>query len=124
MTAEVIVRAYWDAMATNNFRKAAEWLSEDVLIDWPQSRERIKGRENFVALNHAYPAHGRWTFGLNRLLSQGNEVVTDVSISDGVLAARALTFHTVATGLIHHQTEFWPDTYRAPEWRAAWVERY
>ncbi|MCY1126594.1 nuclear transport factor 2 family protein [Frigidibacter sp. RF13] len=124
MEARATVLAYWDAMRTNDFAAAARWLAEDVVIDWPQSRERVNGRANFAALNHAYPTSGRWTFTLNRIVAEGAEVVTDVTVSDGTVIARAVTFHEVADGLIRQQTEYWPDDYPAPAWRRQWVERY
>lgn len=124
MDPKEVVLAYWSAMRTNDFARAAEWLAPDVIIDWPQSRERIRGRANFAALNAAYPAKGRWTFTLNRLVAGGAEVVTDVTISEGSIQARALTFHLVTGGHIVRQTEYWPDEYAAPDWRARWVERY
>lgn len=111
------VLAYWEAMRSNDFDKASEWLAEDVVIDWPQPRERVHGRGNFAALNSAFPAAGRWTFVLNRIVADGSEVVTDMTISEGALLARALTFHRVRDGLIAAQTA-------APDWRAGWVERY
>ena len=42
-------------------------------------------------------------------------------ITNGVLLARALTFHTVIDQLIAHQREYWPDDYTAPAWRTQWV---
>ncbi|WP_284165196.1 nuclear transport factor 2 family protein [Frigidibacter sp. SD6-1] len=124
MEPRATVLAYWEAMRTNDFAAAARWLAEDVVIDWPQSRERIRGRINFAALNDAYPASGRWRFTLNRIVADGAEVVTDVTVTDGTLIARALTFHRVADGLITQQTEYWPDDYPAPDWRRSWVETY
>ena len=86
MKSKEIVLAYWSAMQTNDFASAAEWLSEGIVIDWPQSRERIRGRANFAALNTAYPAAGRWTFTMNRIVDGGAEVVTDMTISDSAVA--------------------------------------
>jgi len=57
------------------------------------------------------------------LIAEGAEVVSDVEVTDGVVKARVITFSTVEGGLIVKQIEFWPDTYDAPEWRRAWVER-
>ena len=122
MEPKAVVTAFWDAMATNDFYKASEWLAEDFEGIWPQSAERIVGRDNFGALNTGYPAHGEWRFTLNALVAEGDQVVTDVSITDGVQKARAITFHTVVDGLIQKQIEYWPDDYPAPEWRAQWVE--
>lgn len=110
-------------MQTNDFQRAAELLHEDYILEWPQSGERIRGRANFVAINESYPAHGRWEFVVHLILAEGDQVVSDVEVTDGVIRGRAITFSTVRDGKILHQTEFWPDPYEAPGWRAQWVER-
>ncbi|KFI12352.1 nuclear transport factor 2 family protein [Vibrio coralliilyticus] len=122
MNAKEIVNAFWQAMQSNDFYKASEWLSEDFEGVWPQSSEKIIGRDNFAALNTNYPSHGIWTFEIHSIVCEGQTVVTDVSITDGTQSARAITFHTVVNGLIAKQLEFWPDNYAAPEWRSQWVE--
>lgn len=85
--------------------------------------ERIVGRNNFAELNAHYPVNGKWLFHVNAIVAEADQVVTDVSVSDGVQQVRALTFHTVWAGLICQQVEFWPDSYPAPAWRARGVER-
>ena len=118
---EVVV-AFWKAMKSNDFAKASELLSEDFEGYWPQSGELILGRNNFVAINSYYPAHGEWQFEIHSIVTEQNTVVTDVSITDGVQKARAITFHTVVDGLITHQKEFWPDPMEAQTWRSQWVK--
>ncbi|WP_136064941.1 nuclear transport factor 2 family protein [Modicisalibacter radicis] len=122
MNPKQLVLAFWDAMKTNDFVQAGEWLSPDFEGVWPQSGELIIGRDNFVAINSFYPANGNWLFNVNSIVCDGATVVTDVSISDGVQKARAITFHTVENGLISKQKEFWPDDMEAQEWRAKWVK--
>lgn len=122
MDAKQIVLAYWQAMESNDFAAASQWLSEDFELVWPQSAERIRGRENFAALNSHYPAKGRWQFSIERIVSQGEQVVTDVSVTDGERQDRAITFHTVQGERITKQIEYWPENYPAPEWRAKWVD--
>ena len=122
MNAKEVVNAFWQAMQSNDFYKASEWLSEDFEGVWSQSSEKIIGRDNFAALNTNYPSHGIWTFEIHSIVCEGQTVVTDVSITDDTQSARAITFHTVVNGLIAKQLEFWPDNYAAPEWRSQWVE--
>lgn len=121
--ARQVVERFWQTMQTNDFKAAAALLHEDFVLEWPQSGERIRGRENFVAVNEHYPAHGRWEFTVHRLLVEGNQVVSDVSVTDGMVRARAITFFTVQDKLIVSQIEFWPDPFEAPDWRKDWVER-
>jgi ketosteroid isomerase-like protein len=117
-----IVVQFWQAMQSNDFRAAAEWLHDDYVLDWPQSGERVRGRANFAAINEHYPAAGRWQFTINRLVAEGDQAVSDVTVTDGQIVARAITFSTVRDGKIVHQAEYWPDPFEAPAWRAGWVE--
>ncbi|WLQ12320.1 nuclear transport factor 2 family protein [Hahella aquimaris] len=122
MNAKTVVRKYWELMQTNDFHKASEMLSEDYVCHWPQSGEVIRGRENFVLINANYPAQGQWRFTLNHILCEGEQVVTDVSVTDGVISGRALTFSTVRDGLIVKQVEYWPDDFAPQDWRKEWVD--
>ena len=123
LSAIEIIREFYQRMNSNDFQAAAELLSEDYILEWPQSRERIRGRANFVAVNVEYPAYGPWRFTTNHIVASVTEVVSDVSITDGTQMARAITFHTVQAGLIIKQVEFWPENYPAPENRRHLVER-
>ncbi len=122
-TSKQIVEGFWAAMQTNNFKDTGKFLHDDYLLEWPQSGEQIRGRDNFVAINTQYPAHGRWDFTVHRLFAEGDQVVSDVSVTDGVIQARVITFSTVQEEKIIRQTEFWPDPFEAPAWRAQWVEK-
>jgi len=118
-----VVEEFWAAMQTNDFKSAAEYLHDDYSLEWPQSGERIRGRANFVAINEQYPAHGRWEFTIHRIIGEGDEVVSDVGVTDGAITGRVITFSTIRDGRIFRQTEFWPDPFEPPEWRSQWVEK-
>jgi len=125
MTANAIevVESFWKLMATNNFRSVGLLLSDDFVLEWPQSGERIRGRDNFAAMNEQYPAHGRWEFTVNRIIGSDVEAVSDVSVTDGVQQARVVSFFAIENGQILRMIEFWPDNYPAPENRRHLVER-
>jgi len=118
-----VVERFWAAMHANDFRAAGELLHDEYVLEWPQSGERIRGRANFVAVNEHYPSAGRWSVAVHRLIAEGDEVVSEVRVTDGVLTAWAITFSTVREGRIARQTEYWPDPFEAAAWRAQWVER-
>ncbi|WP_045462024.1 nuclear transport factor 2 family protein [Vibrio hyugaensis] len=123
MNEKDIVLNFWNVMASNDFYAAAECLSTDCTVIWPLTKEVIRGRKNFAELNSAYPADGKWTFTIERVVADADQVVTDVIVSDGVRSDRVITFHTVRDGLICKQVEYWPEDYAAADWRAQWVER-
>ena len=123
MKAIEVVERFWELMRTNDFHSVGEVLSDDFVLDWPQSNERIRGRENFARMNEEYPAHGRWQFTINRIVADEGEVVTDVSVTDGVQKARAITFFTIKGDQIVRMLEFWPDEFAAAENRKHLVEQ-
>lgn len=117
-----VVREFWRLMATNDFRSVAAVLAVDFVLEWPQSAERIRGAERFARMNEEYEAHGPWRFAVHRIVASDDEAATDVSVTDGVQEARALSFFTVKGGRITRLVEYWPEPYPAPAHRAHLVE--
>ncbi len=118
-----VVERFWAAMGENDFQAAGELLHDEFVLEWPQSGECIRGRGNFVAINEQYPVAGRWRFTLLRLVADSGGVVTDVTVTDGTVSGRAITFSQVRDGRIVRQTEYWPDPFEPAPWRAQWVEQ-
>lgn len=117
-----IVERFWQLMASNDFFSVQAVLSEDFVLEWPQSGERIRGGENFAKMNAEYTAHGLWMFSLNHFICDDVKVVTDVSVTDSVQQGRAISFFTISNGKIQKIVEFWPDPFPAPENRQHLVE--
>ena len=122
MNPKQLMEAFWKRMESNDFYSVAELLHDEFTLEWHQSGELIRGRENFAKINTAYPANGKWHFLINSIVAEGDVVVTDVSVTDGVVKDRVITFSTIRDGKIWKQVEFWPKPFAAPEWRAQWVE--
>lgn len=116
-----ILKHFWATMESNDFYAAARLLHDDFVLEWPQSGERIRGRDNFAALNTAFPAEGKWHFTINQMVAENELVVTDVTVTDGKRTDRAITFSTIRNAKIWKQVEFWPEAFEAPAWRAGWV---
>ena len=124
MSAKNIAQQYWELMRTNDFSSVGVVLSDDFVLEWPQSHERIRGRANFAAMNSEYPAHGRWKFTINRIVAEGDQAVTDVSVTDGVQNGRAISFFTIRDGKVVRMVEYWPDPFEPVADRRHLVEIY
>ena len=120
-TRELIER-YWEIMNSNDFRAVGDLLHDDFALDYPQSGERIRGRENNALINEDYPSPGPWSFIVERLLVDAGEAVSDVRVLGAAVEARAISFFEIRDGRIWHITEYWPESFEAPDWRARWVE--
>lgn len=121
-SAEAVVREFWRLMATNDFYAVKAVLAEELVVEWPQSKERIRGPENFARMNSEYPTTGRWKFTINRLVASGEEVVTQVSLTDGTQSAEPVSFFTVRAGKITRVVEYWPEPFTPAENRRHLVE--
>lgn len=106
-----LVREFWRRMASNDFHSVLPLLAVDFQLHWPQSGERIRGGDNFARMNAEYPTDARWTFRLNRLVADGDTVVTQVSVSDGSQHAEPVSFFTVHDGRIVELVEYWPEPF-------------
>jgi len=56
MTTVEVVQKFWSLMQTNDFKSVGQVLSDDFVLEWPQSGERIRGRENYAAMNEVWDA--------------------------------------------------------------------
>jgi len=119
---EAVVLDFWQRMASNHFDSLSAVLAEGFVLEWPQSRERIRGAERFVRMNAEYPVQGRWRFTLKSLVAGAERVVTEVVVEDDATSALALSFFSVAGGRITKLVEYWPEPYAARPERAHLVE--
>lgn len=117
-----VVSLFWRLMESNDFRAVGAVLSDDFVLEWPQTRELIRGRDNFAAINEEYPAQGRWRFTVNAIVGDEQRAVSDVSVTDGARSDRAISFFTVEDGKIARMVEFWPEPAPAPDNRRHLVE--
>jgi hypothetical protein len=59
-----VVRRFWDRVEARDWERAGELLAGDFVSDWPHSAERFRGRDNYIAMNRAYPEGWRIEVGV------------------------------------------------------------
>ncbi len=72
-TPQHVVEKFWSAFDVFDFEAAGRLLHDDFVFELPQSKERVRGRANFVA----YP--GQWRISIQGLVASGDEVVTEIT---------------------------------------------
>lgn len=118
MNAADVIRGLWDRIEHRDWEGLSGLLHEDLVVEWPASRERIVGRDNFVAVQSEYPEG--WSIRVLRLLAQDDVVVSEVEVPHaGVGVFRAVSIWTVAEGKITHGREYWSElgVDQRPSWR-------
>ncbi len=99
-----------------------ELFHDDATMDWPQSRERVRGAENRRAIYGAFPQLP--TITPRRLQSDGDLVIAEATLDyDGPQYETVFIFE-FRDGKIMKETAYWSEAFDPPEWRAQWVEKF
>jgi hypothetical protein len=118
-----VAEAVWRALEAGDWDTAAGFLHEGFVQEWPQSGERIVGRDNAIAINQNFPG-GLPTMRFRRTLSGAELAVLELELTyaDGsrYLGVSVLEFRD---GKLAKETDYFAQPFQAPQWRAQWVER-
>ena len=110
-----------EAMMKGDFDTATESLAEDAVVEWPQSGERITGRQACLNVYRNYPS-GPPKYELRRIMG-GPDVFTVEARGDYSGATVFMTsIIEFRDGKIQKQTDYFADPFEAPSWRAQWVD--
>ncbi len=116
----------WRLFDAGLFRDALPLFAEDFEAHWPNTRERIRGPENFIALNENYPGVSRCSVRRIEESSGGVVTVTEISteVGNDRVALFAVSFFSVRDGRIAAAEEYFSENGSPPFDRSAWSERY
>ena len=78
ISAAQLARGLWERMEARDWDGVRVADADDVVLDWPRLGERIRGPDNFVALNRGY--RGEWHITVERVVAAGNSAVTEVAV--------------------------------------------
>ena len=93
---------------------------DDVIIQWPQSGEVIRGKKNIRELRQAYPTPPKAT--LNRIVGSGDLWATEMLFDYDGDRFQVVIIHQWRDGLVASETSYYAAPFQAPAWRAEWVE--
>ena len=97
-------------------------FTEDVVLEWPQSGERIKGGSNRREIYRRFPSLPKVT--PQRTTGSGDVWVLEASLDYGDGDPYQCVFiFSMREGKIAKEVAYWSKPFPAPEWRAPWVER-
>jgi SnoaL-like domain len=110
---------HWTASNSGDFATEHDIYHDDAVLDYPQSRERILGRQNIQITRTLQPNNKR--FVVHRIMGSG-----DLWITEFVLTYDRQPFYTVSImefrGVkVAHETQYFAGPFEASEWRKKWV---
>jgi ketosteroid isomerase-like protein len=99
-----------------------ELFDDDATMDWPQSRERVRGAANRRAIYQAFPQLP--TITPHRMISQGDLVVAEATLDYAGPTYETVFIFEFKGERIIKETAYWSESFDPPEWRAQWVESF
>src|SRR5215831_18362077 len=73
-----VVAEFWRRMQARDWDGLGSLLAEDFSVDWPDTRQRLRGRENYLEFNRTYPEG--WTIEVLTIVADGDTVVSEVRV--------------------------------------------
>lgn len=112
---------HWTASAKGDLDAEHDIYDDEIICDYPQSGERIHGRDNLQALRGHHPAKPSG-FTVLRLQGRANLWATEYIITYNRGPVYVVSIMEFQNGKVAHETQYFGEPFRAPAWRAQWVE--
>ena len=110
-----------DAMETQDLSGFEDIFHEDAVQEWPQSGERIAGRDNMKAVNDNYPGFPKST--RRRIVGAGDVWVAEMTLNYDGEVFHGISVFELKDGKVVKETDYFSAPFDAPEWRSQWVEK-
>ena len=124
MIEQTILKAidqHWAASAAGDQVAEHAIYHDDVVCEYPQSGETIRGRHNLQSLRSHHPGKPSG-FVVRRILGEGELWLTEYVITYGGKPAFTVSIMEFRDGKVSRETQYFADPFDAPAWRAEWVE--
>jgi hypothetical protein len=111
---------HWAASDANDFEAEHQIYREDAVLEYPQSGERIRGRQKIQLSRAVQPNRKRFT--VRRIIGVGDLWVTEyVIIYDGQ-PSYTVSIMEFLDGKVARETQYFGDSFEPGPSRAQWVE--
>jgi len=115
------LNAHWLASAAGDIVAEHDIYDDNVTCDYPQSGERINGRNNLQALRGHHPGKPAG-FIVKRIIGRGNLWITEYTITYQGHPSYTVSIMEFQNNKVVHETQYFADPFEAPAWRSQWVQ--
>jgi len=115
------LRQHWAASDANDFDGEHRIYRDDAILEYPQSGERIRGRQNIQASRVAQPNAKRFT--LRRIVGGGNVWISELVLTYDGHPSYVVSIMEVEDGKVVRETQYFGEAFDPGLSRVQWVER-
>src|ERR1700692_1612353 len=112
---------HWAASDANDFETEHRIYREDAVLEYPQSGERTRGRNNIQGQRSSQPNKKRFT--VRRIIGGGDLWVTEFILTYDGKPSYTVSIMEFTGNKVARETQYFADPFPAPASRAQWVER-
>lgn len=117
MSNETTITRMMEAYNERRFDDFCAGYTDDATIDYPQSGERIAGRDNILGMLQAFPSPPE--FRVNTMRSAGELVVAEVDADyGGGSIFKGVLIYVMEDGRVGHESAYFAGPFEAADWRA------
>jgi ketosteroid isomerase-like protein len=112
---------HWAASDASDFETEHDIYLEDAVLEYPQSGERIRGRDNIRITRTKQPNKKR--FAVRRVTGSGDLWVTEFILRYDGKPSYTVSIMEFSGDKVARETQYFADPFEASASRAQWVER-
>jgi hypothetical protein len=111
---------HWKASDAGDFAAEHDIYRADAVLEYPQSGERIRGRDGIRASRVAQPDAKR--FEVRRIIGAGDLWITEFILTYDGAPTYAVSIMELADGKVARETQYFANPFEPGRSRARWVE--
>jgi hypothetical protein len=112
---------HWAASDANDFETEHFIYRDDAVLEYPQSAERIRGRNNIQITRTKQPSRKR--FAVRRIIGLADLWITEFILTYDGKPSYTVSIMEFRGDKVARERQYFADAFEAPAWRAQWVER-
>lgn len=112
---------HWAASDTNAFDAEHQIYEDHAVLDYPQSGERIRGRDRIQASRMAQPNRKRFT--VRRVSGGGGLWISELVLTYDEQPVYVVSIMEFEAGKVVRETQYFGEPFEPGPSRAQWVER-
>jgi ketosteroid isomerase-like protein len=118
-----MIERVFDLTQKGDMEAVVQAYHDDVVIEYPQSGEKIEGRKNALAVYTNFP-EGTPSFTLREVRTSGDLAIAehDGEYPDGSTWF-ATSIYEIRDAKVVRETDYFSQGFEAPEWRTQWVTK-
>ena len=118
----VALDQHWAASASGDLEAEHQIYDDNVVCEYPQSGEKIRGRHNLQALRGHHPGKPSG-FLIRRIVGINDLWITEYVINYETAVVQTVSIMEFQNGRVIHETQYFAEPFEPPAWRSQWVEK-